>query len=132
MRLAFSGLLVIAAVARSQSLPPEIERLITLKDRASALLANIPDYTCLETVGRIERGDAGRSSDVIRVVVAVVHQKETYGSTAGEHFLDRELLAMIRSAITATGLYRTCARGLMIRKNDDFQFAGEGKLNGES
>ncbi len=132
MRLALSGLLLIAAVARSQSLPPAIERLFTLKDRASALLGNIPDYTCLETVGRIARGDAGQSSDVIRVAVAVVNQKETYGWPAGEHFLDRQLSQMIRSGLTATGLYGTFARGLMARKNDDFQFAGEGKLNGES
>jgi hypothetical protein len=132
MRLSFAGILLISAVARSQSLSPDVERLITLKDRASALLANIPDYTCLETVGRVERGDAGRSADVIRVAVAVVNQKETYGWPKGDHFLDRELSQMIRSGLNATGLYGTFARGLMGRKNDDFRFAGDDKLNGES
>jgi hypothetical protein len=132
MRLAFAGILLIAAVARCQTLPPDVARLVTLKDRASALLANIPNYTCLETVGRVERGEAGRYSDVIRVAVAVVNEKETYGWPKGDHFLDRELSQMIRSGLNATGLYGTFARGLMSRKNDDFQFAGEGKLNGES
>jgi hypothetical protein len=132
MRLSLSGLLLIAAVARSQSLPPDVERLITLKDRASALLANVPNYTCLETVGRVERGDARHYSDVIRVAVAVVNQKETYGWPAGERFQDQQLSQMIRSGLTATGLYGTFARGLMGRKNDDFQFAGVSKLNGES
>jgi hypothetical protein len=131
MRSAFFGLLLVAAVARSQPLAPDVERLLTLKDRASALLANIPNYTCLETVGRVERGDAGRHSDVIRVAVAVVDQKETYGWPGGEHFLDRQLSQMIRSGLTATGLYGTFARGLMVRNNDYFQFAGESKLNGE-
>lgn len=132
MRLAFFGLLLFAAVARSQPLPADVERLLTLQNRASALLANIPNYTCLETVGRVESGGAGRSSDVIRVAVAVVDQKETYGWPGGEHFLDRQLSQMIRSGLTATGLYGTFARGLMVRKKDDFQFAGESKLNGES
>jgi hypothetical protein len=132
MRLPFFGLLLMAAVARSQSLPPAGERLLTLQDRASALLANIPNYTCLETVGRVERSDYRRHADVIRVAVAVVDQKETYGWPGGEHFLDRELSQMVRSGLTATGLYGTFARGLMARKKDDFQFAGEAKLNGES
>jgi hypothetical protein len=132
MRLVFSGLLLIAALARSQSIPQDVERLLTLKDRASALLANVPDYTCLETVGRVERGDAGHYSDVIRVAVAVVNQKETYGWPGGERFLDRRLSQMIRSGLTATGLYATFVRGLMVRQNGDFQFAGADKLNGES
>jgi hypothetical protein len=78
MRLTLSALLLIAAAAHSQSLPPDLERLLTLKDRASALLANFPDYTCLETIGRVERNAQGRqkSADVIRVAVAVVNRKE--------------------------------------------------------
>src|ERR1700728_1091561 len=119
MRLAFFGPLLTAAVARSQSLPPDAERLLTLQDRASALLANIPNYTCLETIGRVQRSDYRHHADVIRVAVAVVDQKETYGWPGGEHFLDRELSQMIRSGLTATGLYGTFARGLMIRKQDD-------------
>jgi hypothetical protein len=134
MRLTFSALLLIAAVAHSQSLPPDIERLLTLKDRASVLLANIPDCTCLETAGRVERSAQGRqkSADVIRVAVAVVNRKETYGWPNGERFLDRQLSQMIPGGLRATGLYGTFVRGLMASKNDNFQFAGEGKLNGES
>ena len=41
MRLAFAGILLIAAVARCQTLPPDVARLVTLKDRASALLAGV-------------------------------------------------------------------------------------------
>jgi hypothetical protein len=78
MRLTFSALLLVAAAAHSQTLPPDVERLLTLKDRVSGLLAKIPDYTCLETVGRVERNAQGRqkSADVIRVAVAVVNRKE--------------------------------------------------------
>src|ERR1035437_10903350 len=39
---------------------------------------------------------------------------------------------MIPGGLRATGLYGTFVRGLMASKNDNFQFAGEGKLNGES
>src|ERR1039458_681914 len=98
MRLTFSVLVLIAAVAHSQSLPPDMERLLTLKERASVLLANIPDCPCLETAGRVERSAQGRqkSADVIRVAVAVVNRKETYGWPNGERFLDRQLSQMIR------------------------------------
>lgn len=134
MRLTFSALLLVAAAAHSQSLPPDRERLLTLKDRASALLANIPDYTCIETIGRVERNAQGRqkSADVIRVAVAVVNQKEIYGWPNGGRFLDRQLSQMIPGGLRATGLYGTFVRGLIAGKNDDFQFAGEGRLNGES
>jgi hypothetical protein len=133
MRLTLSALLLIAAAAQSQSLPPDLQRLLTLKDRASVLLANVPDYTCLETVGRVERSAQGRrkSADVIRVAIAVVDGKETYGWPDGERFLDRQLSQMIRSGLTATGLYGPFVRGLMTGKNDDFKFGGEAKLNGE-
>jgi len=108
--------------------------LLTLKYRASVSLANIPDYTCLESIGRVERNAQGRqiSADVIRVAVAVVNQKETYGWPNGQRFLDRPLSQMIGGGLRATGLYGTFVRGLMASKNDDFQFAGEGKLNGEA
>lgn len=134
MRLTSFALILIAAAAHSQSLPPDLERLLTLKDRASVLLANIPDYTCLETVGRVERTAQGRrkSADVIRVAVAVVNRKETYGWPGGERFLDRQLSQMIPGGLRATGLYGTFVRGLMAAKNDDFHFAGGGTLNGES
>src|SRR5580698_3973198 len=133
MRFTLLLLLLIAAAAHAQSLSPERARLLEVKDRASLLLANVPDYTCLETIGRVERSAQGRqkSADVIRLAIAVIDRKETYGWPDGGRFLDRQLSQMIPAGLRATGMYGTFARGLMAGNNDDFQFAAEDRLNGE-
>jgi hypothetical protein len=68
------ALLLLATTARSQSGSAEVERLQLVQERASALLANVPAYTCLETVSRMERGPIadGKLVDVVRVAVAFV------------------------------------------------------------
>jgi hypothetical protein len=113
---------------------PEQGRLLTLQARASALVAQIPDYTCVETTSRLERmaGGRGVSADVVNVAVAVVNERETYGWPDGERFLDRQLSEMIGSGLVVTGLFGTLVRGLLISKVDDFEFAGEEKLNSET
>lgn len=134
MRFSLPILVLSTALAHSQSPASDVERLTALKQRTYPLLANLPNYTCLETVSRVERSATGHksSADVIRVAVAVVDRKETYGWPDGGRFLDLQLAQMIGSGMNTTGLYGTLLRGLMVTRNDDFQFAGEGELNGES
>jgi hypothetical protein len=134
MRFGISALVLLAATGQSPALTPDQGRLLTMQTRASALVAQIPAYTCVETTSRLERlaGGRGVSADVVSVAVAVVNERETYGWPDGERFLDRQLSEMIGSGLVVTGLFGTLVRGLLISKVDDFEFAGEEKLNSET
>jgi hypothetical protein len=61
-----------------------------------------------------------------------VNERETYGWPDGERFLDSQLSEMIGSGLVVTGLFGTLVRGLLVSKVEDFEFAGEEKLNSET
>lgn len=132
--LKFSVLALLAAAAQAQAVLPEVERLLSIKEQASSLVANIPDYTCLETVSRVSLHPNSRdnSADVIGVAVGVVDRKEIYGWPDGGRFLDQQLGDMIGSGMNTTGLYGTLLRGLIYARTEDFRFVAKTELSGES
>ena len=67
-----------AAAAFCQNHLPDPGRLIAFKKQNAALLTDIPNYTCLESMGQSVITPIGRSIDIdlLRVDVAILGRKE--------------------------------------------------------
>jgi len=97
-------------------------------------LAEAPNYTCLETMKRLERTAASHSFtavDTIRLEVSSVGRKEIYSWPGARHFEDKELTAFITSGSLASGLFfSTVPNDLFAAGKGALEYRGEESMDG--
>ena len=131
-----------AICAAQSSLPPDLARLVRIRERMNQNQARLPDYTCLETMDRARRpphsmvisrsGGAGRflRDDVLRLEVAEVNGKEFFAMPGAHNFAETNISVFNSRGMIGNGLFGGFAREIFDSSVADYQFAGETSVAG--
>ena len=90
-------------------------------------LKRLPDYTCLQTIERTERGQNGKTKliDVIRMEVALVDGREFFAWPGSKKFDDTSIADMVKGGAIGNGNFALHAKAVFQSTSPRFQFAGE-------
>jgi hypothetical protein len=96
-----------AFAACAAAAPPEDPLLARIRQRVENALQHIPDYTCLETIERVESNrlrSRTRREDVVRLEVAHVGGRELFALPGESGFSDKLPVELIENqGLTSTG-----------------------------
>jgi hypothetical protein len=95
-------------------------------------LEQVPNYTCLETVERLQRlrrEAKFKPLDTVRLEVAQVDGKEMF-AWPGKEFDQANPSAFTNGGVMANGLFSLHARALFISNEAMFRYAGEEEVDG--
>jgi hypothetical protein len=130
---AFLLLLSAIAAAAADDLPPELIRLARFKQKIRRDMAQVPNYTCLETMERSQRLPRARSFrllDTVRLEVSNVDGKELLAWPGARRFEDKNLTSFVSSGMIANGMFALHAHNLFVNDNTSFEYRGEENLDG--
>ncbi len=91
-------------------------------------LASLPNYTCLQTIERMQRRAPSRKLDlldIVRLEVALVNGRELFSWPGAGNFEDGEITEMVKGGAIGNGNFATHARALFQTNAPRFTFAGE-------
>jgi hypothetical protein len=93
----------------------------------SDLLKRLPNYTCLQTIERTERGQNGKTRliDVIRMEVALVDGRELFAWPGSKKFDDTSIADMVKGGAIGNGNFALHAKAVFQSTSPRFEFAGE-------
>src|ERR1700684_1101776 len=87
-----------AAAGAADDLAPELIRLARFKQKIRQDLAQVPNYTCLETMERFQRASRANSFkplDTVRLEVSNVDGKELLAWPGARRFEDKNLTSFV-------------------------------------
>jgi hypothetical protein len=128
-----TGLLLTAGIA--DPIPPEVLALARIKSKAKQGLANVPDYTCSETMERFTRSAIRYNFhriDQVNLEVAEIGGKELFAKPGSKVFDDQDLLHIVGSGLVATGMFFHMAKNLIDSPAPKFLYAGKKRLKGHA
>ena len=108
-----------------------IEALAGIRQRMSRNLAELPNFTCLQTIERHRRASASARFEIqdrLRLEVAQVGSKELFAWPGGSGFEDQDLQKFAGGGMTGTGDFALQARSIFLSGAASFAFAGEETL----
>jgi hypothetical protein len=126
---------LILAAGLADPIPPEVLTLARIKTKAKQGLANVPDYTCAETMERYTRSASRynfRKVDQVNLEVAEIGGKELFAKSGSKTFDDQDLLHMIGSGLIATGMFFHMAKNLIDSPAPRFRYDGQKKVRGRN
>lgn len=129
-------LLAAAGAATAQGridLPPEVLLLARIRQQAQLDLAQLPSFTCLETIDRFSRDGKTadwRRQDALRVEVAYVGDKELFAWPGSTNFEERPLAQIVGTGMASSGEFTSFARMALLGAAAVTHFAGEEQLHG--
>lgn len=121
------------AAGAQTDLPREVLALSRIKAKMRTNLAKLPDYTCVETILRSERGAGAsifRLKDSLRVDVLHVGNKELYAWPGSKKF-DENISHMIGAGTTSSGEFALHARSIFLG-DAQYTYKGETTLRGRT
>ncbi len=123
---------VACAWAQVPNLRPETTLLAEVREKMIELLANQPNYTCLETVERTRQATGGRwqVDDTLRLEVAVVDSKEMFAWPGAKQFEDKSIRELVSTGMFGNGNYAIYARMLFSAAGPEFEYRGEAQAGG--
>lgn len=126
-------LFALAVTCFCETLSPDSGRLLIFKKQSALLLAEIPSYTCLESMGKSAIDPAGRVIDIdlLRIDVAISGTKEMYGWTNSRKFSDRSLASILSNGFNTAGIFSNLAEGLAAMDLPRIEFIGDESLGDE-
>lgn len=90
-------------------------------------MANIPNYTCLETIDRSRK--AGTHDfipvDEIRIEVSSVAGREMFAKPGAQSFENRDVTALVKSGMIGWGMFAGLTRTLFVDNNGTFKYKGK-------
>src|SRR5437764_9895841 len=95
-------------------------------------MLQMPNYTCLETVERLEQLSNDRKFkpvDTVRFEVAEVEGKELF-ARPGRRFEEADPRALASGGVMANGLFSLHSRSLFISDTARFTYAGQDEIDG--
>jgi hypothetical protein len=120
--------------AHAQSdLPPEARALAEVKQRMSAFLARVPDYTCVETIDRSVQKSASEpaySTDRLRVDIAYINNKEVYSWPGAGSFEEKRLADLVGNGMISDGDFALHTGNIFARDGAQISFGGDEQLLG--
>jgi hypothetical protein len=127
------ALLLLLSATMTAAGPQEPLPLARFKEKVRQDLAQIPNYTCLETIERYERGPHAQSFkpvDTVRLEVSNVDGKELFAWPGARRFEDRDIASLASGGAMGTGMFALFAHMLFAGDTGIFQYKGEQDLSG--
>lgn len=124
-------LLVSMAAAQTPD-PAQLSRFL---EKVRQDMAQVPNYTCLETIDRARREPHARAFkplDKIRVEVSSVGGKELFAWPGARRFDDQELKSMVEGGTTGSGMFALFAHKLFVEGAGTLQYGGAETLDGRA
>jgi hypothetical protein len=103
---------LVAAVLPAQDLPPG-DLLARVKEHGRATFEHIPDYACLETVGRFRKSSI-RPFDTLHLEVAVVGGKELFARKGATQFQADDPAAFTKAGVIGSGDFSATPLNLFV------------------
>jgi hypothetical protein len=131
MRTRLRALLAVIAAAplaaQSSDLPPGVLRLSRIKGHVRRQIAQLPEFTCLQSVQRYsgKRGEIMKPLDTARVEALFTNQRERYAAAGTTFFSDQDPSSFISGATIETGVFVRWLPGLFIGEQALFQYRGD-------
>jgi hypothetical protein len=105
--------LVLVCTAAAQDVAPEVMLLARIKSHIREELANLPNYTCLETITRFRNEPGQRSQpqgqlkpvDTVRLEIVYSNHQEWYGSPGGRNLSANDPFGFVGSGMIGTGAF---------------------------
>ena len=114
---------------------PDEGQLVRFEEKIRQDMANVPNYTCLETIERAHREPHARNFkpvDTVRLEVSSVAGKELFAWPGARHFEDRGATDLVTSGTIGTGMFAGFARNLFVTGKGILLYGGEENLAGRS
>ena len=127
------SLTMTAGAAAAQA--PEEGQLIRFKEKIRQDMANVPNYTCLETIERMHRerhSHTFKPVDTVRLEVSSVAGKELFAWPGARRFEDRDVSSLVSGGTMGTGMFAGFARNLFVTGKGNPQYGRAEKLGGRS
>lgn len=119
--------------ARAQTdLPKHVVQLARIKRNIEHELAALPNYTCVETIGRWRREDPNRPFrfvDTVRLEVEVVKNRELY-SWPGANAFNEQTIREVKGGIISTGSFAIAAQTVFVNNTSTIIWRGEEESRG--
>jgi hypothetical protein len=96
-------------------------------------LKGLPNYTCTQTIERLQRPAPSKRIqllDVVRLEVALVNGRELYKWPGSGSFEDGDLRDMVKTGATGTGQFAGYAQAVFVSGAARYTYAGEDLRNG--
>jgi hypothetical protein len=129
---AMQRLLLLAYVAASTvavcAENPDTAMLNRVQTHMAETLSRLPNYTCLQTIERMERRAPSRRFsliDMVRLEVALVRGKELFSWPGKHKFEDTEIGEMVSGGAIGNGNFGLHAKALFQSRSAEFTYAGE-------
>jgi hypothetical protein len=123
---------ILGGIAGAQNeLPREVLAFSRIRQKMRQNLSRLPDYTCVETIDRMQRSsDAAmfRPVDTVRVDVLHVGDKELYAWRGSKKFED-SLSHLVAAGTTSSGEFALHARSIFVGDAQS-KYAGEESIRG--
>jgi hypothetical protein len=126
-----AGMLLMVALAQQAS--KEDILLARARHHMAETLRNLPNYTCTQTIERMERRPPAKRIeliDMLRLEVALVSGRELYKWPGSGTFESAELRDLIKTGATGTGQFAGYVSVLFATRAPRFEYAGEELRNG--
>lgn len=127
------GILLLAATAAAQDLPPGVLLLSRIKRHVREEMQHLPDYTCLETVQRAEHNGGQKTLqrlDPVRLEVLFSGEKEMYSPPGAAAFSEDSVTGYIHGGMISDGIFATDAVNIFVRDGAYVQYVGEEEIRG--
>jgi len=125
---------LLATAALCQNHSPDAERIFIFKEQAALLLADIPNYSCLESMDERVIKPTGLPVDIdlLRVDVAVSGRNEMYAWPNSRTFSDRTLASTLGNGFNTAGIFSNLARRLAGTDSSQIRYLGQETLGDET
>ena len=127
-RLGAAFLAAAAVAALAQELPPGVLLLSRIKRHVREEMAQLPDYTCLQTAARYARRRGSRALqplDTMRLEVLESGHKELF-APPGAHDFDRDRVSgMAPIGLSGDGIFALYLESLFVADKGIFEYRGE-------
>jgi hypothetical protein len=124
--------LAVAAVIQAE-VPREVLSLARIRQRVERFTAQLPDYTCLETIERSTRNSAARPFkrvDTVRLEVGQIGGKEVFSWPGAERFDEAGPSDLVGAGTISTGEFAQVLRAVFLAGFAQITWHGEEDLNG--
>jgi|RhiMethySRZTD1v2_1073278.scaffolds.fasta_scaffold498227_1 hypothetical protein len=102
-----------------------------IKARAAEHLAQLPNYTCHQTIDRVMRTRNGfQHLDTVELEVAFVGQQELFSRPGEDKFGERPIEKMVSGGTIGNGVLGSHIDLIFTQEGAEFKYAGAGKKNG--
>ncbi len=124
----------VAAAAQPQDLAPEVLQLAHIKAHMRQELAQMPNYTCVETIERFHKKPGRNASlkpiDTVRLEVAEIGNREMYSWLGGRNFRESSPVAFVGSGMIGSGMFSSDLRSLFVTNQATIAYVGVQDLGG--